>query len=62
MDPQEAAKSLVSLLEEAEKVIPVELREQTPVRVGVGGGHSISLYGMEAEKHIFLTFHNIFFL
>jgi hypothetical protein len=34
-DPQEAAESLVSLLEEAEKVVPVELREQTPVRVGV---------------------------
>ncbi|GJN07983.1 hypothetical protein PR202_ga25865 [Eleusine coracana subsp. coracana] len=34
-DPQEAAESLVSLLEEAEKVVPAELREQTPVRVGV---------------------------
>jgi hypothetical protein len=34
-DPQEAAESLVSLLEEAEKVVPVELRDQTPVRVGV---------------------------
>lgn len=37
-DPQEAAESLVSLLEEAEKVVPVELREQTPVRVGVSNG------------------------
>lgn len=34
-DPQEAAKSLTSLLKKAESVIPVELRQATPVRVGV---------------------------
>uniref|UniRef100_A0A0D9VTK8 apyrase n=1 Tax=Leersia perrieri TaxID=77586 RepID=A0A0D9VTK8_9ORYZ len=37
-DPQEAAESLVSLLAEAEKVVPVELRDQTPVRVGATAG------------------------
>ncbi|XP_008655289.1 probable apyrase 1 isoform X2 [Zea mays] len=36
--PQEAAESLISLLEEAEKVVPAELREQTPVRVGATAG------------------------
>ncbi|TVU47207.1 hypothetical protein EJB05_06799, partial [Eragrostis curvula] len=37
-DPQEAAESLISLLEEAEKVVPAELRAQTPVRVGATAG------------------------
>ncbi|RLN41074.1 hypothetical protein C2845_PM01G13900 [Panicum miliaceum] len=37
-DPQEAAESLISLLEEAEKVVPAELRQQTPVRVGATAG------------------------
>jgi len=35
-DPREAAQSLVSLLDEAKRVVPAELRDQTPVRVGVG--------------------------
>jgi len=33
--PQQAAESLVSLLEKAENVVPRELRSKTPVRVGV---------------------------
>jgi hypothetical protein len=44
-DPQEAAESLVSLLEEAEKVVPAKLREQTPVRVGVSVGSCVASYG-----------------
>jgi apyrase len=36
-DPREAAESLVSLLDDAKRVVPAELRDQTPVRVGVGG-------------------------
>jgi len=35
-NPKEAANSLVSLLEEAERVVPKELRGKTPVKVGVG--------------------------
>ncbi|KAJ6820192.1 putative apyrase 1 [Iris pallida] len=37
-DPQEAAKSLVSLLEKAESVVPVKMRRITPVRVGATAG------------------------
>lgn len=37
-DPQEAANSLVSLLEQAEDVIPKESRGKTPVRVGATAG------------------------
>jgi len=43
--PQQAAESLVSLLEKAEGVVPRELRSKTPVRVGVCGfvfSHCIS--------------------
>lgn len=36
-NPQQAAESLVSLLEKAESVVPRELRSKTPVRVGVCG-------------------------
>lgn len=35
-NPQQAAESLVSLLDKAESVVPRELRSKTPVRVGVG--------------------------
>ena len=34
-DPQEAANSLIPLLAKAESVVPAELREKTPIRVGV---------------------------
>jgi apyrase len=37
-DPREAAESLVSLLDEAKRVVPAELRDQTPVRVGATAG------------------------
>lgn len=36
-NPQQAAESLVSLLDKAESVVPRELRSKTPVRVGVCG-------------------------
>lgn len=34
-DPQEAANSLVTLLDQAQNAVPKELRPKTPVRVGV---------------------------
>ena len=34
-NPQQAAESLVSLLDKSESVVPRELRSKTPVRVGV---------------------------
>uniref|UniRef100_A0A804U6H1 Apyrase 1 n=1 Tax=Zea mays TaxID=4577 RepID=A0A804U6H1_MAIZE len=37
-DPREAAESLVSLLDDAKRVVPAELRDQTPVRVGATAG------------------------
>ncbi|KAK9165246.1 hypothetical protein Scep_000437 [Stephania cephalantha] len=37
-DPQEAAKSLMSLLEEAEHAVPENLRSKTAVRVGATAG------------------------
>ncbi|XP_019429644.1 PREDICTED: apyrase 2-like [Lupinus angustifolius] len=37
-NPQEAAESLVSLLDKAESVVPQELRSKTPVRVGATAG------------------------
>ncbi|KAK8634085.1 hypothetical protein V6N13_014914 [Hibiscus sabdariffa] len=37
-DPQAAANSLLSLLDKAESVVPLELRSKTPVRVGATAG------------------------
>ncbi|MBA0861602.1 hypothetical protein Goshw_029449 [Gossypium schwendimanii] len=37
-DPQAAAKSLLSLLNKAESVVPLDLRSKTPVRVGATAG------------------------
>ncbi|KAB2058768.1 hypothetical protein E1A91_A11G264500v1 [Gossypium mustelinum] len=37
-DPQAAAKSLLSLLDKAESVVPLDLRSKTPVRVGATAG------------------------
>ncbi|KAL5647509.1 hypothetical protein ACJX0J_041864, partial [Zea mays] len=37
-DLREAAESLVSLLDDAKRVVPAELRDQTPVRVGASAG------------------------
>ncbi|WVZ67113.1 hypothetical protein U9M48_016240 [Paspalum notatum var. saurae] len=37
-DPRQAADSLVSLLDQAKRVVPEELRGQTPVRVGATAG------------------------
>ncbi|KAL4306898.1 hypothetical protein AHAS_Ahas16G0224300 [Arachis hypogaea] len=37
-NPQQAAESLVSLLDKAESVVPRELRSKTPVRVGATAG------------------------
>jgi Golgi nucleoside diphosphatase len=34
-NPQQAAESLISLLDKAESVVPLEFRSMTPVRVGV---------------------------
>lgn len=34
-DPKEAADSLLPLLEIAEKVVPKDMRQNTPVKVGV---------------------------
>lgn len=34
-DPRQAAESLISLLDKAESVVPMEYRPMTPVRVGV---------------------------
>ncbi|XP_066380786.1 probable apyrase 1 isoform X2 [Miscanthus floridulus] len=48
--PQEAAESLISLLEEAEKVVPAELRGQTPVRVGATAG--LRALGTERSEEI----------
>ncbi|XVF06513.1 hypothetical protein REPUB_Repub06bG0054800 [Reevesia pubescens] len=37
-DPQAAANSLLSLLDKAESVVPLDLRSKTPVRVGATAG------------------------
>ncbi|KAJ0978138.1 hypothetical protein J5N97_013612 [Dioscorea zingiberensis] len=49
-DPQESANSLVPLLKEAESVVPLELRETTPVRVGATAG--LRALGAETSDQI----------
>ena len=35
-DPEQAAKSLIPLLLQAENVVPIDLHHKTPIRLGVG--------------------------
>lgn len=49
-DPREAAESLVSLIDEAKQVVPAELRDQTPVRVGATAG--LRALGTEKSEQI----------
>ncbi|XP_010524962.1 PREDICTED: apyrase 2-like [Tarenaya hassleriana] len=49
-DPQQAANSLMSLLDKAEASVPRELRRKTPVRVGATAG--LRTLGHEASENI----------
>jgi len=40
-NPKEAAESLIPLLEQAERVIPVNLQGKTPVMLGVGFSNKV---------------------
>ncbi|KAJ3682947.1 hypothetical protein LUZ60_013174 [Juncus effusus] len=49
-DPKKAAESLIPLLEQAEAVVPAELRNKTPVRVGATAG--LRALGTETSEQI----------